>query len=98
MQIAFPGARIGERERIASLLGARGFAGLFEEPSVLRRLAHYSLEFGGRGAMIADVAAATGTTSDALRAEIGSLNSRAQLVIGFNLFDHSAEGWLTSVV
>lgn len=98
LQIAFPGSKLGERERIASILGGRGFAQLFEEPSALHRVAQYSLEFGGRGAPIADVAAATGTTSETLLAEVSSLNSKARSVLGVDLFEATGRDWLTSAV
>ena len=98
LQIAFPGAKSGERKRISSVLGERGFADLFNEPGALSKLARYSLAFGGRGAPVGEVAAATGTTPKILLEEVGAINSRARFVLGVDLFEESAGAWLTSAV
>lgn len=97
LQIAFPGARSGERERISTLLGTCGFASLFDEPNEMLKLARYSLVLGGRGASLADAASALGTSPEALYEEIRSINARAQSVLGLDLFEEDGE-WLTSAV
>jgi hypothetical protein len=97
LQIAFPGARSGDRERIVNALRNRGFAGLFDEPGKMRRIARYSLLFGGRGAPVVEAAAAIGEASEALSAEIHSINARSRSALGVDLFE-SAGGWMTSSI